>query len=219
MELVESIPEEMNYKFGPKFRSTFETFETLITLATSSINIASFYWTMKREEVYNHSSAWQGEKILQDLLIAGTDRKIKITITQNSPSQVSPNIDTEMLAKRKAAKVRTLNFDKLMGGGVLHTKFWVIDNKHFYIGSANMDWRSFTQVKELGIFAQNCSCLATDINKIFDVSKKKSNLKIVNMCSNSTDLLGFGERKCTHSGQVARKIQYRHQLEKSHSDN
>lgn len=30
--------------------------------------------------------------------------------------------------------------------GVLHTKFWVIDKKHVYIGSANMDWRSLTQV-------------------------------------------------------------------------
>lgn len=30
--------------------------------------------------------------------------------------------------------------------GVLHTKFWVVDQTHFYIGSANMDWRSLTQV-------------------------------------------------------------------------
>lgn len=30
--------------------------------------------------------------------------------------------------------------------GVLHTKFWVVDKKHVYIGSANMDWRSLTQV-------------------------------------------------------------------------
>lgn len=30
--------------------------------------------------------------------------------------------------------------------GVLHTKFWIVDKKHIYIGSANMDWRSLTQV-------------------------------------------------------------------------
>lgn len=30
--------------------------------------------------------------------------------------------------------------------GVLHTKFWVVDQTHFYLGSANMDWRSLTQV-------------------------------------------------------------------------
>ncbi|KRT84441.1 hypothetical protein AMK59_2558 [Oryctes borbonicus] len=32
-----------------------------------------------------------------------------------------------------------------------------------------MDWRALTQVKELGIAAYNCSCLAEDIGKIFDV--------------------------------------------------
>lgn len=43
-------------------------------------------------------------------------------------------------------QVRSLNFGKLMGGGVLHTKFWIVDQRHVYIGSANMDWRSLTQV-------------------------------------------------------------------------
>lgn len=31
-------------------------------------------------------------------------------------------------------------------GGVLHSKFWVVDGRHVYVGSANMDWRSLTQV-------------------------------------------------------------------------
>lgn len=30
--------------------------------------------------------------------------------------------------------------------GVLHSKFWVVDGRHVYLGSANMDWRSLTQV-------------------------------------------------------------------------
>lgn len=34
----------------------------------------------------------------------------------------------------------------MVGGGVLHTKLWIIDKKHIYLGSANMDWRSLTQV-------------------------------------------------------------------------
>lgn len=43
------------------------------------------------------------------------------------------------------ADIRTVNMRKLTSG-VLHTKFWVVDKKHIYIGSANMDWRSLTQV-------------------------------------------------------------------------
>lgn len=43
------------------------------------------------------------------------------------------------------ADVRDVNMRDLTSG-VLHTKFWVVDKKHVYIGSANMDWRSLTQV-------------------------------------------------------------------------
>lgn len=91
------------------------------------------------------------------------------------------------------ADVRTVNMKDLTSG-VLHTKFWVVDKKHIYIGSANMDWRSLTQVhepvwssdlavmsravywllwimwqvKELGAVVYDCSCLAQDLGKIFE---------------------------------------------------
>lgn len=36
---------------------------------------------------------------------------------------------------------------QVVTGGIVHTKLWVVDQKHFYLGSANMDWRSLSQVK------------------------------------------------------------------------
>lgn len=42
--------------------------------------------------------------------------------------------------------MRKVNFG-LLAGGVLHSKFWIVDRKHVFIGSANMDWRAITQVK------------------------------------------------------------------------
>ncbi len=44
------------------------------------------------------------------------------------------------------ADVRMINFEQLLNAGILHSKFWVVDGLHTYIGSANMDWRSLTQV-------------------------------------------------------------------------
>lgn len=160
--------------------STFEAWEALIKAAEEKIEIGSFYWTLRREDVVNHSSAWNGEKIFELLLEAGTKRGISIKIAQSKPSSVSPNTDTEILASKKAAIVRSVDFPKLLGGGVLHTKLWIVDRKHFYVGSANMDWRSLSQVKELGIMATNCTCLADDIAKIFEVYWKLgvSNAKI-----------------------------------------
>jgi hypothetical protein len=34
-----------------------------------------------------------------------------------------------------------------------------------------MDWRSLSEVKELGLYLQNCSCLAIDLEKIFYTMK------------------------------------------------
>ncbi|XP_067006236.2 5'-3' exonuclease PLD3 [Anabrus simplex] len=168
--LVESIPEGMVYPKGSTpHPSTVDTWLNLINMAEFSIEIASFYWTLQQGEVYPDPSSKQGGKVFQSILDAGTKRNISIFIAQNSPSESNPNIDTKYLAKQGAAQVRSVNFTKIMGGGVLHTKLWIIDRTHLYVGSANMDWRSLTQVKEMGAVAYNCSCLAGDMGKIFDV--------------------------------------------------
>lgn len=63
-----------------------------------------------------------------------------------------------------------MDFEQLLGSGILHTKMWIIDKKHVYVGSANMDWRALTQIKELGFLAMDCPAIALDLAKIFDVS-------------------------------------------------
>lgn len=145
--MVESIPEGLNYTDGsPAFLSTYDAWNRLIDMANESIDIGSFYWTLRGRDFYNHSSAWQGENIFNNLLTAGTKRGIRIRIAQNMPSVRQPNLDTEIFIKEKAADVRSVDFTRLFGAGVLHTKLWVVDGKHVYVGSANMDWRSLTQV-------------------------------------------------------------------------
>ncbi|XP_019871035.1 5'-3' exonuclease PLD3 isoform X2 [Aethina tumida] len=180
ISLVETIPQGVEFPDSVIQPSTFDTWLNLINSAKYSIEIASLYWTLRQSEVYPDPSSIKGETIFQALLKAGTDRGIKVRIAQNAPSQNFPNIDTELLEKRKAAEVRSLNFNKLLGSGVLHTKMWIIDRTHVYIGSANMDWRSLTQVKEMGVVMYNCSCLAEDAGKIFDVywSLGEENAKI-----------------------------------------
>lgn len=170
IRLVESIPEGLVYPAeSPSFMSTYDAWQTLINASTSSIDIGALYWSLRSNEVANHSSSAQGEKIFQSLLKYGRHSGHQLRIAQSYPTQGNPNQDTITLAKRGAADVRSVNFPKLLGSGVLHTKVWVADGKHIYLGSANMDWRSLTQVKELGVLIENCSCLAEDIDKIFQV--------------------------------------------------
>lgn len=144
--------------------STFDAWNELLELANKSLDIGSFYWTLRGATEINHPSAWQGDKIFNSLLEAGIKRKICIRIAQSQTSK-----DTEILAKKNAAKARIVNMGRLLGSGILHTKFWIVDKKHFYLGSANLDWRALTQVKELGVLVRNCSCLAEDLSKVFSV--------------------------------------------------
>ena len=70
------------------------------------------------------------------------------------PSASQPDVDTRMLQQLGAAEVRNLDFKKLVGAGILHTKLIVVDQRHFFVGSANMDWRALTQVKLLSLTAE-----------------------------------------------------------------
>ncbi|XP_074663041.1 5'-3' exonuclease PLD3-like isoform X2 [Tubulanus polymorphus] len=169
--LVESIPEGLVYNPGaPSYPSTYHTWMKLIQLANETIEISSFYWTLRGADTGSKDpSAYQGEDVFQALLKAGTRRNLKVKIAQNQPTYTQRDYDTAILNKTGAAEVRNLDFERFLGSGILHTKMWLIDRKHFYVGSANSDWRSLTQVKELGAVVYNCSCYAEDMGKIFDV--------------------------------------------------
>ncbi|XP_052768603.1 5'-3' exonuclease PLD3-like [Mya arenaria] len=169
-QLVESIPENLTYQSGPTIHpSTYMGIQQLIDMAQDTIEIASFYWTLRNQDLpVQDPSSWQGEKIFENLVFAGKEKGIKIRIVQSRPDGGSPVNDTLYLTQNAGADVRTIDFNRLLGSGILHTKMWLIDRKHFYLGSANLDWRSYTQVKEMGATVHQCDCLARDLGKIFD---------------------------------------------------
>ncbi|XP_062861087.1 5'-3' exonuclease PLD3, partial [Trichomycterus rosablanca] len=163
--LVESIPDGLEFNSTVVHTSIYETWLNLISEAQSSLDIASFYWTLTNDDTRTHEpTAKQGERILQEL--ADLSGRISVRIAVNTPQEKQPKHDIQLLIK-SGADVRSVNMKELTSG-VLHTKFWVVDKKHIYIGSANMDWRSLTQVKELGAVVYDCSCLAKDLEKIFE---------------------------------------------------
>ena len=88
----------------------------------------------------------KGELVFKKIKEAGLERGIRIRVAQNQPSKSAPDEDTRVLDSLGAAIVRNVDFNRLIGTGILHTKLWVVDGKHFFVGSANMDWRSLTQV-------------------------------------------------------------------------
>ncbi|ANS71091.1 phospholipase-d-like protein [Pteropox virus] len=160
--LVESIPEGMEFLSGTVSASTFDTWLKLLSMTEKSLLIASFYWSL--DDGSPNVMAIQGRTILETILkLPSKGVDVKIAVNKPKTSQVSPDLVKLM---NQGCGVKFVDVTKLTGG-ILHTKFWIVDGRHIYIGSANQDWRSLTEVKEIGIVLFNNSCLAKDLTKIF----------------------------------------------------
>ncbi|XP_026160348.1 phospholipase D4 [Mastacembelus armatus] len=166
LALVESIPQHVKYKANATFGIPLEeVWKDLILMATDQVDVASFYWTLTGEDIHvNTSSDLPGREILKELQELPS-RNVSVRVVTSVPTVRTNSTDLKIL-KEKGVQVRKVNFGRLTNG-VLHSKFWIVDRKHVFIGSANMDWRALTQVKELGVVIYNCSSLAKDLHKIF----------------------------------------------------
>lgn len=56
----------------------------------------------------------QGQRVFDELLLAGTKRKLTVKIAQSQPSKSQPSTDTEVLEQEKAAEVSTHAFFNCM---------------------------------------------------------------------------------------------------------
>ncbi|XP_075387714.1 5'-3' exonuclease PLD4 [Tenrec ecaudatus] len=164
LALVESLPQGMNMS-GPVAQPLAEAWLRLLDSAHESVHVASYYWSLTGTDIgVNDSSSQLGEALLQRLKQL-LDKNISLAVATSNPTLAMNSTDLQMLVAH-GAQVRRVPMGQLTRG-VLHSKFWVVDGQHIYLGSANMDWRSLTQVKELGIIIYNCSRLAQDLDKTF----------------------------------------------------
>nr|XP_020451044.1 uncharacterized protein LOC109957487 isoform X2 [Monopterus albus] len=165
VHLVESIPVDI-YPSSPSSRpSIADSWLHLLDKANRSVHIAAFYFTLRGSDLeLADSTDSQGRKVFEHLKQLES-KGVNLQIAVNAPQTSSQ--DTEELAAT-GAEVREIDLNAVTGG-IVHTKLWVVDQKHFYLGSANMDWRSLSQVKEVGLSVEDCSCLAQDAYRIFGV--------------------------------------------------
>lgn len=73
----------------------------------------------------------------------------------------SPSFDAEsaaIAAGRPNVRNRTLLLTDWWGSGIIHTKLWMANKEDAYLGSANNDWKSLTQVSstKIGYCVSNC---------------------------------------------------------------
>lgn len=136
--LVENIPEDISFLDNSTSHLPLSIgLYNLLDQAIRVVEIVSPLWLLNSDnESSFQPAARQGRALLsrlQGLKAKGIQLKISSGIT-NSTELGELN-----------AEVRYINMTSLTKGN-LHSSFWVVDRKHFYIGSASMDWRSLATV-------------------------------------------------------------------------
>ncbi|XVE71265.1 hypothetical protein DITRI_Ditri10aG0137100 [Diplodiscus trichospermus] len=179
--LVQSIPTDMpELSRVPGVLSTGDVFKWLAYNSTDNLDIIAQYWQLKahpedsRSGDYGYSKddmhrfgAQQGFSVYTALENAA-DRDVDIRLLQHSG--VYPDYTEEpssLASSRPNVKSVTLLLDKWWGSGIVHAKVWISDNRDVYIGSANNDWKSLTQVKEVGIYFVGCPKVARKVGVYF----------------------------------------------------
>ncbi|XP_030637696.1 inactive phospholipase D5 [Chanos chanos] len=160
--LVENIPDDLSFPHnGLAHLPLFSGLNGLLDQAKHSVEIVSSHWALTSEDHRSWPpSANQGQFLFQRLL-GLKSRGVKLKVVSDHVGSV----ELKSLSERNA-EVRYINMTALTKGR-LRSSFWVVDRKHIYIGSASMDWKSLSKMKELGVIVYNCSCIALDLHRIF----------------------------------------------------
>ena len=139
-ELVETVPIETTLDH-PALRDAADVWPEMIAAAHRSIDLAQFYAS-------NHQPG-RLEPVVQALEAAAA-RGVRVRfLAEQSFVKVYP--DTLDRLSRAGVSVRHLDLKTVPGGGgILHAKYFVVDDRDAFFGSQNFDWRALEHNYELG---------------------------------------------------------------------
>ncbi|HEX4382291.1 MAG TPA: phospholipase D-like domain-containing protein [Myxococcales bacterium] len=137
LELVESEPVATSLDDGG-LREAWRVWPEMIGAAESSIDLAQFYVSDEGQSRLT--------PVIQ-ALEAAVKRGVRVRFLADAGfAKTYP----QMLAELAATGAQVVKY-KLTSGGVLHAKYFVVDEKTGYLGSQNFDWRSLQHIQELGV--------------------------------------------------------------------
>ncbi len=139
-EVVISLPVETTLK-GIGIRRASDVWVEMINSAERTLDFAEFYIISQKNELL--------EPVIEALKSASKRGvKIRFLIDKKMIHTSAP------LMKRfkmiKGMEVRIFNWEDL-SGGILHAKYFIVDNKVVFIGSQNFDWRALKHIHETGL--------------------------------------------------------------------
>lgn len=139
-QVVETVPAETQLGVDD-FKKTHESFEELLSAAEEKIQIGVFY-------MIDAESSRLSE--ILDTIEEKTEEGVRLEVVSDTVFYRNYPDVLDRLDELENSDVRIIDLDARTGG-VMHAKYFMVDDRHFYIGSANFDWRSLEHIREVGI--------------------------------------------------------------------
>jgi phospholipase D3/4 len=143
-QIVESVPEATSYG-QPGVPRTGNVWLNMINGAKKSIDIAAFYFANKPGEALAPVIDALAER-------ARAGVQVRILTGRRFYSESMKSLAS--LKDIANVEVRALPVDSLTGG-VLHAKYFIVDDSSLFVGSPNWDWRALSQIHEVGVRIRN----------------------------------------------------------------
>ncbi len=168
LQFLESFPEETVLDLA-EFPEACRVWPTELMKAQSSIDVGSFYFSRIGDG--EDSKAPTG---IEDHLITSTaalasaaEKGVQVQVLGDSKFQKTYPEALAWLDAIDGMESRVIDVGP-QWGGVMHAKYFVVDEKTLYVGSQNWDWRAMTQIRELGALITHPE-MARDLKRIFQV--------------------------------------------------
>lgn len=158
MELVVNTPVETQLP-NDDLRSAAPVWEEMFSSAKKTIDIAQFY-------VYNQPNS-SLDRVLNGLYEAGKRGvKIRFLLDQKGVGISNP-ATIEQIKAIPNLELRIMDFSKIENG-IIHAKYFIVDDEHAFVGSQNFDWRALAHIHETGLVIHQPK-IVQQIGHIFNV--------------------------------------------------
>lgn len=156
-EIVTSIPVETELR-SDITPNTATVWKNMVDSAEKSIDMAFFYIVSKKNELLEHTI---------NSLINASNRGVKIRILTDIKMKKNSLPLIRRLEKYKNFKIVIFDWSKLTKG-ILHAKYFIIDDSEAFLGSQNFDWRSLKHIHETGVVIKDHK-IVHELKSIFEV--------------------------------------------------
>ncbi len=168
LKFLESYPEETNLNL-PEFSEAAMMWPVVLGSAQKSIDVASFYFSRLGDGQDAQAPTGVVDQLLlsTDTIKTAASQGVNVRILGDSKFQNTYPELLQWFEQKEGINTRTFNVGEHWGG-VLHAKYFVVDDHTLYVGSQNWDWRALTQIRELGALITHPK-LAGDLKRVFDL--------------------------------------------------